>query len=98
MSIHNTTARSADLSLQERGILGDDDLLKFNTLHELQDHASVAFDKNSLFGTYVEKKENKGQYEWMTYGEFGDKVNLCRSVLKDLGKSIVFSHPLNNYS
>lgn len=85
MSIHNTTARSADLSLQERGILGDDDLLKFNTLHELQDHASVAFDKNSLFGTYVEKKENKGQYEWMTYGEFGDKVNLCRSVLNDLG-------------
>lgn len=79
MSIHNT-------ALQERGIFGDDDLLTFKTLHELQDHASVAFAKNPLFGTFVEREKDKGQFEWMNYAEYGDKVNLCRSVLKDLGK------------
>jgi hypothetical protein len=90
VSIQYAAASSAELSLQEKGVFGDDNLLKFNTLHELQDHATTAFDKNPLFGTYVEKEETKGHFEWMTYGEFGDKVNLCRSVLKDLGKSLVF--------
>jgi len=87
MSVHNTAAtRSAEHTLQERGIFGDDNLLQFKTLYELQEHACVAFPNNSLFGTFVETEKDKGQFEWMNYAEYGDKVNLCRSVLKDLGK------------
>jgi len=86
MSVHNTAAtRSAEHTLQERGIFGDDNLLQFKTLYELQEHACVAFPNNSLFGTFVETEKDKGQFEWMNYAEYGDKVNLCRSVLKDLG-------------
>ena len=86
MSVHNT-------ALQERGIFGDDDLLQFKTLHELQDHACVAFAENSLFGTFADaaKGKDKGQFEWMNYADYGHKVNLCRSVLKDLGKFLIQS-------
>ena len=82
MSVHNT-------ALQEKGIFGDDDLLKFKTLYELQDHACVAFAENSLFGTFAERGKDKGQFEWMNYADYGHKVNLCRSVLKDLGKFLM---------
>jgi len=60
-------------------------------------HASIAFRENELFGTYrapplteenivkdVETKE-EGAFEWMTYGEYGELVARCRTVLKDIG-------------
>lgn len=57
--------------------------------------ATVAFTDNPLFGTYkapVEEENvvkdasgEKGAFEWMTYGEYGEMVDACRTVLKDLG-------------
>lgn len=59
-------------------------------------YATIAFKDNPLFGTYKEPemKENvvedqvklKGNFEWMTYGEYGEKVARCRTVLKDIGE------------
>lgn len=54
----------------------------FNTLHELQVNSSLVYSENELFGTYEE--ESKG-YNYMTYDEYNQKVNKCRSLLKDLG-------------
>jgi hypothetical protein len=58
--------------------------------------ASIAFKDNPLFGTYKapeveenvvkDQKEAQGTFEWMTYGEYGEMVSRCRTVLKDLGK------------
>lgn len=72
-------------SLQKQEILDDRELLQFNTLHELQKNACMAFADNTVFGTFV---ENKGDFEWMTYKEFGEKVDQCRCVLRDLGTII----------
>mmetsp|Transcript_41440 Transcript_41440/g.76533 ORF Transcript_41440/g.76533 Transcript_41440/m.76533 type:complete len:713 (-) Transcript_41440:241-2379(-) len=73
--------------MRERGILDADNLLKFKTLHEMQRNASVAFAPNDLFGTYEEYEEGKegGEFKWMSYEKFGDKVEICRTMLKDLG-------------
>ena len=69
-------------SLQDRGIMDSNDLLQFNTLHELQQNSSEAFGSNPLFGTHNGKEEG-GEFEWMTYEEWGRKVDACRTVLKD---------------
>ena len=69
-------------SLQDRGIMDSNDLLQFNTLHELQKNSSEAFGSNPLFGTHNGKEEG-GEFEWMTYEEWGRKVDACRTVLKD---------------
>jgi len=76
--------------LKERGIFDHDNLLQFETLHELQNHASVAFSDNPLFGTFTrtgtkEDGKDEGVFEWMSHKDYGEKVNLCRSVLSDLG-------------
>lgn len=58
--------------------------------------ASIAFRDNELFGTYKapeieeenvvkDRKEEEGKFEWMTYGEYGELVARCRTVLKDIG-------------
>jgi len=51
--------------------------------------------ENPLFGTYkapladdnvvTDAKEGKGKFEWMTYGEYGEAVARCRTVLQDIG-------------
>ena len=82
------STQSSIEDLQSQGILDEHELLRFNTLHELQKNACAAFPDNTCFGTYVETNK-KGDYEWMTYQDFGEKVNLCRSVLKDLGTSYI---------
>lgn len=69
-------------SLQDRGIMDSNDLLQFNTLHELQKNSSEAFGSNPLFGTHNGKEEG-GEFEWTTYEEWGRKVDACRTVLKD---------------
>jgi hypothetical protein len=58
-------------------------------------YASIAFKDNPLFGTYKAEKmeenvvtdpaKEKGEFEWMTYGDYGEKVARCRTVLKDIG-------------
>ena len=62
-------------------------------------YASIAFKDNPLFGTYrapeteenivKDQEEAKGSFEWMTYGEYGELVDRCRTVLKDIGKCII---------
>lgn len=63
-------------------LLDENNLLKFNTLHELGTNAISSFNSNPLFGTH---NEDKNAFEWMNYTTFGGKVNLCRRVLKDIG-------------
>ena len=79
---HLSLESSAASSLQDRGIMDSHDLLQFNTLHELQQNSSEAFGTNPLFGTHNGKEEG-GEFEWMTYEEWGRKVDACRTVLKD---------------
>ena len=62
--------------------MDSNDLLQFNTLHELQKNSSEAFGSNPLFGTHNGKEEG-GEFEWTTYEEWGRKVDACRTVLKD---------------
>lgn len=71
--------------LQQNGALHQNNLLQFDTLHELHVNASAAFSNNPLFGTYTETDGQDPSYQWMQYDEFGDKVTACRAVLKDLG-------------
>jgi len=82
-------SKTDQASLIERGIFDDNNLLQYKTLHELQHNSSIAFSDNPLFGTYREKKNDNGDvdasFEWMTYGDFGRKVDECRTLLKDLG-------------
>mmetsp|Transcript_26633 Transcript_26633/g.37521 ORF Transcript_26633/g.37521 Transcript_26633/m.37521 type:complete len:706 (-) Transcript_26633:170-2287(-) len=73
--------------LQEMGVLDDGELVQFDTLHNMQVNACLAFDENDLFGTYkaaVSEKE-EAQYEWMSFTEWGETVNQCRAVLQDMG-------------
>ena len=73
--------------LQKQGITDSDGILKFSTLHELQQNATKAFANNELFGTFVSKENGgKDDFEFMTYKEFGEKTDQCRAVLKELGK------------
>ena len=83
-------------NLTKEDVLDSDGLLQFKTLHEMNHYASIAFKDNPLFGTYkaekveenvvVDAAEAKGEFEWMTYGEYGDNVAKCRTVLKDIGE------------
>lgn len=36
-------------------------------------------------GSEGEKGSTRGEFQWMTYGEFGENVRRCRRVLKDMG-------------
>jgi len=72
--------------LRGRRVLDENNLLSFETLHELQKHATDAYGPNHLFGTYeAEPSGEKGAFRWMTYKEWGDTVDTCRAMLKDLG-------------
>ncbi len=53
---------------------------KFRTLVDIFEHSIATFADRPLFGT---KKD--GQWRWMTYGEFGSKVNALRGGLASLG-------------
>ena len=92
----STTLSSAEKNLTRDDVLDSDGLLQFTTLHEMNHLASIAFKDNPLFGTYraplveenvvKDQKDAQGSFEWMTYGEYGEMVNKCRTVLKDLGE------------
>jgi hypothetical protein len=92
LSTHQNVSKSvvsfssqSNSSLQERGIFDEHNLLKFDTLHELQSNASIAFADNPLFGKYVKPEGQDAKFEYMTYSDFGDKVDTCHALLKDLG-------------
>lgn len=66
----------------EMGFVDERALVRFDTLHEMQSRSCQVFAKKNLFGTY--SAESK-KFEWMTFEEFGKKVDTCRAALKDLG-------------
>ena len=73
-------------NFREAGILDENGLTTFDTLHEMQVRSCMVYSGNDLFGTYNSGSE---QFEYMTYQEFDGKVNQCRPLLKDLGKLIL---------
>ena len=87
--------------LTREDVMDSNGLLQFTTLHEMNRNATIAFKDNPLFGTYkaapaVEEnivkdqpppeQQAKGSFEWMTYGEYAELVDRCRTVLKDVGE------------
>lgn len=50
----------------------------------MQINACKVYDTNDFLGTY---QETSGAFEYMTYGQFAERVDRCRTVLKDLGTS-----------
>jgi len=74
-----------EANLQDNDVFNERNLLKFETLHELQVNASIAFAENKLFGTYVKKEGSDATFEWINYKDYDELVNQCRSVLKNLG-------------
>lgn len=70
-------------NFQRAGIIDDQGMVVFDTLHELQVHSSILYSDNDLFGTFDDKTKS---YHYMTYAEYRTKVNQCRTLLKDLGE------------
>ncbi len=68
---------------QELGVLDEEGLTRFNTLHELQVNSALVFKDNELFGTYAEESKS---YNYITYDEYNQRVSKCRSLLKESGK------------
>jgi hypothetical protein len=85
-TLSTTTAHD---EFRTQGILNQDGLVQFDTLHEMQDRSCRVFKNNELFGTYSESSQG---FEYMTYGEYGRKVNQCRMVLKDLGEYMMYRY------
>lgn len=81
-----TTTRSIsserEKEFQELGFLDERGLTVFDTLHEMQVRTCAVFSENELFGSYDSEANS---YKYITYGEFAEKVDKCRAVLKDLG-------------
>ena len=69
---------------QSLGILDEQGLTKFDTLHEMQVHSCMVYAKNELFGTF---HPTSGTFQYMTYEDYGTQVHQCRSMLKNLGTS-----------
>jgi hypothetical protein len=86
-------------TLTRDDVMDSNGLLQFTTLHEMNRNAAIAFKDNPLFGTYKpaaveenvvqDKPEAKGSFEWMTYGEYAELVDRCRTVLKDVGECLL---------
>jgi long-chain acyl-CoA synthetase len=67
---------------QGKGYLDQDCMVAFQTLHELQYRSCQVFADNEIFGTFDPATTS---YNFMTYEEYNQKVNRCRSLLKDFG-------------
>ncbi len=78
---------------QELGVLDDQGLTRFETLHELQVNSTLVFKEQELFGTYDEESKS---YHYITYDEYNQRVHKCRVVLKDLGEQSDRSYSLKN--
>jgi len=76
-------------AITSQASLDNNNMIQFDTLHELQKNACIAYSNSDLFGTYtlpeITTGKEKGEFQWMTYKDFDDNVNKCRTVLKDLG-------------
>jgi hypothetical protein len=72
-----------EIEFQALGYLDEQKLTLFDTLHEMQVRSCEIYAENDLFGSYDAKDDC---FKYITYSEFGEKVDRCRTVLKDLGK------------
>ena len=54
--------------------------INYNNLVEMQEDACSKFSQNPIFGT-----KNGGAFEWITYAEFAEKVDLFRGGRATLG-------------
>lgn len=79
--IHNGSKDTNHAPSLPSSLVDEKGFLKFNTLHEMTHNATTVFEGNPLFGTF-----KNGDFQWMSYGDFGKEVDRCRSVLKDLGE------------
>lgn len=71
-------------AFQKDGYLDTDQVLvNFDTLHNMQVRGCKVFEQKNLFGTH---NKTTSKFDWMTFQEFGDHVDRCRAVLKDLGE------------
>ena len=68
---------------KDLGYLNDEGLTIFSTLHNMQVRSCAVYAENELFGSYDAAENN---FKYVTYEEFGNQVDKCRAVLKELGK------------
>lgn len=68
--------------LLARGVVDEKGFTRFDTLHEMQVNSCLAFANKDSFGTYDKETE---RFEFITYEEYGRRVDDCRAVLRDLG-------------
>ena len=50
----------------------------------MQINSCKVYADKQLFGTYSEESK---KFEWMTFQDYADRVDQCRSMLQDLGES-----------
>lgn len=55
----------------------------------MQVNSCLTYADKELFGTFNPESE---QYDYITYEEYGRRVNDCRAVLKDLGKLLIHNN------
>jgi long-chain acyl-CoA synthetase len=92
----NRNSSSSSSSEGSKEVLTDDDgYLKFDTLHELAQNASLVYSTNPLFGTYhcnsstssssttASSSKEGGQFHWTTYTKFGQDVCHARYILQN---------------
>ena len=65
-----------DIPFDENGFI------EFNNLHDLQVFASQEFAERDLFGTFSPESKS---FEWISFADYGNRVDQCRALLKDLG-------------
>src|SRR5210317_1909142 len=70
------------------GLLDEDGLTVFDTLHDMQVGSCKVYPENELFGTYDAESNS---FKYMTYTDFDEKVNKCRTALKSLGEFPFFT-------
>jgi hypothetical protein len=79
----SSSPRQHDPKFYEMGWLDDRGLTQFKTLHENQVRSCAIFSENPLYGIHNPETDN---FEFKTYKEFGEQVNVARDVLKHLGE------------
>jgi hypothetical protein len=89
----------------EQGIMDEDGLVNFDTLHNMQTRACTAYSQRNLFATYSTEAK---QFQWMTYAECklltrrkeNAATNLgmtCDDALQQCRMHFPFSHVAMNF-
>ena len=76
------TTPAEEEQFRKEGLLDENGLTVFDTLHEMIHGSCRVYSRNDVFGTY---NPQSAKFEYMSYQEFGTKVDQCRSMLKNIG-------------